>query len=137
MEGVACDRLCKLLARVLMFGRLQSQTGYLFFYIPRVWQTEDNYAAFRVVCSGCRSLCTSCSFEEPQVEPTCTRVLDHTSSPGGTVTLAQIRIDPGYWRATESTTNVLACYNADACLGGVTGTAGYCREGSDGPCKRC
>lgn len=97
-----------------------------------MWQTGDPY---EVACSGCEP-CDACSFEEPPLVPECKKALDHTSSPGGTVTLDQLRIDPGYWRATESTVNVLECFNADACLGGVTGTAGYCRKGSEGPCER-
>ncbi len=67
--------------------------------------------------------------------PTCRGQLDHTVSTGGTDTLSELRIDPGYWRATESSEVVLACYHRDACLGGLTGAAGYCREGYEGPCE--
>ena len=67
--------------------------------------------------------------------PSCAEALDHTSSAGGTVTLEMLSIDPGYWRVTEYSEDVLACYNADACLGGVTGTDGYCLEGYEGPCE--
>ena len=97
-----------------------------------MWQTDDAYEA---ACNGCHVSCDGCSFEEPRLVPTCTDELDHTSSGGGTVTLEQLAIDPGYWRATASSEDVLACYHADACLGGVTGTAGYCREGYEGPCE--
>ena len=48
--------------------------------------------------------------------------------------MEELQINPGYWRATNSSEDVLACYHADACLGGVTGTPGYCREGHEGPC---
>lgn len=59
----------------------------------------------------------------------------NTRSEGGPATLEMISIDKGYWRATNSSRDVLACYNADACLGGLTGTAEYCLEGYEGPCK--
>lgn len=68
--------------------------------------------------------------------PTCVGVLDHSNSSGGTVTLATLSIERGYWRATASSPNVLPCYNSDACLGGVTGEPGYCQMGYEGPCKR-
>ena len=60
--------------------------------------------------------------------------MDHATSSGGNVTLQTLSIERGYWRATASSTEVLACYNADACLGGVTGTPGYCLDGYEGPC---
>ena len=61
--------------------------------------------------------------------------MDHSSSPGGTVTLNEISIEPGYWRATASSTDIVACYHAEACLGGVSGTDDYCLEGYEGPCE--
>ena len=67
--------------------------------------------------------------------PICKEELDNTVSAGGTVTLQELSIEPGCWRATESSENVLACFHAAACLGGVTGTAGYCLEGYEGPCE--
>jgi len=69
------------------------------------------------------------------VVPTCKEQLDHTSSAGGTVTLETVSINPGYWRATKTSEDVIACFHADACLGGVTGAAGYCLEGYEGPCE--
>ena len=66
--------------------------------------------------------------------PTCTRTMDHASSSGGTITLEKLTIDRGYWRANASSPNVLPCQHAPACLGGVTGTAGYCLKGYEGPC---
>lgn len=63
--------------------------------------------------------------------------MPNTGSDGGAVTLDMITIDKGYWRATNSSKNILACYHADACLGGLTGTPGYCLEGYEGPCKSC
>lgn len=51
------------------------------------------------------------------------------------MTLDKLFIEPGYWRATAFSTDILQCYNADACRGGVTGSAGYCLEGYEGPCE--
>ncbi|CAN0288143.1 unnamed protein product, partial [Scytosiphon promiscuus] len=54
------------------------------------------------------------------------------------VTLERLFVERGYWRATPTSTNVLACYHPDACLGGVTGATGYCHEGYEGPyCAIC
>lgn len=65
----------------------------------------------------------------------CTAAMEHAFSAGGTGTLEMLSIDPGYWWATGSSEEVLPCYNADACLGGVTGAPGYCLEGYEGPCE--
>lgn len=92
---------------------------------------------FEAVCDGCPVACDGCSFDETPVVPTCSDVMNHGTSTGGNVTLETLSIDPGYWRATSSSKEILACYNADACLGGVTGTAGYCLESYEGPCERC
>lgn len=61
--------------------------------------------------------------------------MDHSNSSGGTVTLETLLIEPGYWRANAFSRNILACYHADACLGGVSGTADFCLVGYEGPCK--
>ena len=45
-------------------------------------------------------------------------------------------IERGYWRATNSSETVLACYNGDACLGGETGTSDFCSKGYEGPCRK-
>ena len=45
-------------------------------------------------------------------------------------------IERGYWRATDSSETVLACYNGDACLGGETGTSDFCSQGYEGPCRK-
>lgn len=98
-------------------------------------QEGDLYEA---VCSGCETSetsCQNCSFNERHLVPSCKDVIDHATSLGGLVTLAMLTIDPGYWRATTSSPHALACYNADACLGGVTATSGYCLEGYEGPCE--
>ncbi|CAM9262049.1 unnamed protein product, partial [Hapterophycus canaliculatus] len=93
---------------------------------------------YEVVCSGCPTDCDECLFDEPNLVPTCTAVLEHSSSGGGSTTLATLSISPGYWRATTSSEDILPCYHADACLGGVTGSAGYCLEGYQGPyCSVC
>lgn len=49
--------------------------------------------------------------------------------------LETLAVDKGYWRATKTSKEILACYNEDACLGGQTGSQGYCKEGYKGPCE--
>lgn len=97
------------------------------------WQFDG---CFETACDGCRiSGCMGCSFDDPLLVPACTDVMEHSNSSGGTVTLEELWIEPGYWRATKTSTDILACYNEDACLGGVTGSADYCLKGHEGPCK--
>ncbi len=93
-------------------------------------EVGDPYGA---VCEGTCKECDNCVLD-PLV-PVCKEEMLHTTSPGGNVTLATLNIDPGYWRATQSSENILPCYYEDACLGGVTGAAGYCSEGYEGPCE--
>ena len=50
------------------------------------------------------------------------------------MTVEDLVIEKGYWRATATSTSVLECYNGDACLGGLT--TGSCAEGYEGPCER-
>ncbi|CAM9651378.1 unnamed protein product [Ectocarpus fasciculatus] len=98
-------------------------------------QSDD---PIEVMCSGCDVTCGGCVLNEGILVPTCTEVMAHATSDGGNITLEALSIDSGYWRATESSEEVLACYNADACLGGVTATSGYCLEGYEGPyCSIC
>lgn len=61
--------------------------------------------------------------------------MEHTKSSGGNTTIEGLEIDPGYWRATKTSRKVLACYNTEACKGGVTGAVDYCRAGYEGPCE--
>lgn len=65
----------------------------------------------------------------------CLEKLDHSSAAGGNNTIESLSIDPGYWRATNTSIYILACYNVDACVGGVTGGQDYCHIGYEGPCK--
>ncbi|CAM9601541.1 unnamed protein product, partial [Ectocarpus fasciculatus] len=93
---------------------------------------------FETVCDGCQTTCDGCAFAEPLRVPMCTDLLEHSTSPDGKLTLEALSIQRGYWRATTTSEEVLACYHPEACLGGVTGTAGYCLEGYQGPyCAVC
>lgn len=63
-------------------------------------------------------------------EPSCTEAMEHSESPGGTnVTLQTLSIDKGYWRTTSDSTDILPCYNPDACTRGLTGSPGFCKSG--------
>lgn len=88
---------------------------------------------FDTVCDGCDTSCQDCttSLEIPQ----CSQVMEHVSSPGGNTTLEALLIERGYWRATNRSREILACYNADVCRGGVTDRLDYCSTGYEGPCE--
>lgn len=80
-------------------------------------------------------MCGDCYLENPTTSPVCETELPLSSSSGGDRTIADLTITPGYWRATNESHAIMACYNADACLGGVTGSSDYCQTGFEGPCK--
>ena len=67
--------------------------------------------------------------------PVCEDLFDHADSLDGTATLETLVLEAGYWRATTTSRDVLACFNEKACLGGVTGNPGYCSAGYEGPCE--
>lgn len=65
----------------------------------------------------------------------CFDELDHSSSVGGNTTIELLSIDQGFWRATNTSPDIFACYNTEACGGGVTGSEDFCRKGYMGPCQ--
>ena len=86
-----------------------------------------------LVCRDCDAGCGDCNISLRA--PACTEVMKHTKSTGGKTTIEGLTIDEGYWRATKTSRKVLACYNTDACKGGVTGVVDYCKAGYEGPCE--
>lgn len=98
-------------------------------------QASDTFSA---VCKDCDGNCTGCSFGS-RVVPKCVLLsevnITNAKSDGGTTTLEELLIDGGFWRATSNSTEVLACYNKEACKGGVSGHPDYCSEGYEGPCE--
>eukprot|EP00752_Nemacystus_decipiens_P002518 g2363.t1 len=112
--------------------------GNGFYCQPDMFLDFESGDPYEAVCSSCQMLCDGCFFEEPDLVPVCEGVMEHSKSSGGTVTLETLSIDPGYWRATASSKDILACHHADACLGGVSGTDDFCLEGYEGPyCSVC
>lgn len=69
------------------------------------------------------------------VTSTCEPPLEHTAANEDNVIVETLAIDEGYWRATNESTIILACYNPDACIGGQTGADSYCAPGYNGPCE--
>ncbi|CAN0155578.1 unnamed protein product [Ectocarpus sp. 4 AP-2014] len=115
-----------------------SFSGNVFYCQPGMFLDFHSGDPYEAICRGCQTSCDGCFFEEPDLVPICTGAMAHSNSSGGTVTLEALSIQPGYWRATPSSTDIVACYHADACLGGVSGTADYCLEGYEGPyCSVC
>lgn len=86
------------------------------------------------LCQGCKTECQTC--EAPGEIPVCRGQIEHTVSAGGNTTLENLWIEPGFWRASNSSELILSCYNEDACLGGTTKEDGYCQDGYEGPCER-
>lgn len=69
------------------------------------------------------------------VVPTCEAPLEHSEAKQPDVTLETLSVAEGYWRATNDSVNILACYNVDACVGGQTGAEEFCAQGYTGPCE--
>eukprot|EP00752_Nemacystus_decipiens_P008185 g7321.t1 len=95
---------------------------------------------FEAVCFDCPDWieCSGCTMTSGDVKPVCEVPLEHTTAEGSGVTLETLSIARGYWRATGKSETILACYNADACIGGRTGEEGYCSPGYTGPyCAVC
>eukprot|EP00752_Nemacystus_decipiens_P012610 g11167.t2 len=95
----------------------------------------DRYEA---VCDGCPERVDGIEVENEDRVPICLEQLPHTRSEGGDSTIEALELDAGYWRTTNDSVYVLACYNEDACEGGMTDDPDFCREGYEGPyCSVC
>lgn len=92
---------------------------------------------YLIDCEGCGAwgLCENCNLTGDTRVPVCAVVLDHSTSPAATGTLEELELEPGYWRATNTSKIVRPCYNGYACVGGAAVTE-YCSEGYEGPCER-
>lgn len=89
------------------------------------------------ICDGCDP-CINCNFPNSEVVPVCVEQLDNTRTNGGDTDISSLEIESGYWRATQTSTNVLMCFNEDACQGGISGDEDYCKTGYEGPyCSIC
>lgn len=96
---------------------------------------DVNFARYDKVCFGCGK-CDTCKVEDKNLVPICTVQPEHTQSEGGDTTIETLNLDRGYWRATNKSDNILACYNEEACRGGLTGSASFCQPGYEGPCEK-
>ena len=56
-------------------------------------------------------------------------------APSRGTTVASLKLLKGYFRTSNKSSNVMSCYNTDACLGG-SDIAEYCKPGYMGPCKK-
>lgn len=83
-------------------------------------------------CEGTTiSSCTTCEMKGEF----CADQPPHTEPSSGNLSIEELAIVRGYWRANRLSEEVLPCYNSEACLGGKTGTFDYCERGYEGPCK--
>lgn len=98
---------------------------------------EDGATRFDTVCLDCPpwSECSGCTISRGNVTPECATPLEHTAAEEPGVTLETLNITRDYWRATNKSENILACFNADACSGGQTDADSFCAPGYTGPCE--
>ena len=99
-------------------------------------QTAVDGDRFEIVCDGCNIECEGCTIADIDTAPVCSDLLDHTDSQGGKAILETLILDPGYWRATNTSRTILACFHKEACKGGLTGDPEYCLTGYEGPCEK-
>jgi len=80
--------------------------------------------------SGC-FLCPKYTFSLNPTDTLCTNCPHYASCPGGSTLL----LDPGYWRASSLSEDVLQCPIPEACIGGANSS---CAQGYEGAlCARC
>ena len=100
-------------------------------------QIPANQTSYETVCGGCgaQGKCSRCIVKDSSHTPVCTDVFDHTDSQGGIATLETLILEAGYWRATNSSRQIMACFNKNACGGGLTRNPDNCSTGYEGPCE--
>ncbi len=96
------------------------------------------FNSFPISCSYCSS--NTYSIADPFTNPTCQKCFDNLVCLGGSITYPA----QGYWRADESSENLIKCPQADSCLGGSKdggksmSLTGFCEEGYEGvACSSC
>eukprot|EP00752_Nemacystus_decipiens_P006539 g5890.t1 len=97
---------------------------------------DETATRFSTVCAGCNDSstdpCSTCQVDgDMRVPAGCFDSPDGTDDVQGTK-LETLEILPGWYRATNETTNIFQCYNEDACLGGQTGDEDFCADGYTG-----
>ncbi|CAN0218885.1 unnamed protein product [Ectocarpus sp. 4 AP-2014] len=97
------------------------------------WQTGSPY---EVACDACRPVeCSTCTTSNPDEVELCEPVIEHTSSPTRNGTLETLDLERGYWRSSNTSTEIRECYEVDSCVGGA---GDLCAVGYDGPfCAVC
>lgn len=103
---------------------------------PRFSQNAVEDDRYKIVCDDCGKECKGCTIADGKSIPVCSELLGHTDSRGGVATLETLLLYPGYWRATNTSRDILECFNKRACNGGKTGNPEYCSTGYTGPCER-
>ncbi|CAM9935287.1 unnamed protein product [Ectocarpus sp. 6 AP-2014] len=97
---------------------------------------------FGRVCSRCASECDSelesaAELVDAETLPTCEEAPEGSRTTRRGATLATLEILPGFYRSSETSTDIRECFHKQACEGGsAVGT--YCAEGYIGPyCAVC
>lgn len=101
--------------------------------LPHTTVGDDRYD---IVCHGCDIECEGCTIEDNHSISIYSAVFDQAQSEGGIATLETLVLDPGYWRATATSRDILECFNKLACRRGETRNPEYCLAGYEGPCKQ-
>ncbi|CAM9892814.1 unnamed protein product, partial [Ectocarpus sp. 8 AP-2014] len=95
---------------------------------------------FDQVCTGCAVSCAeipeSVVVANDGFVPICETIMTGASGNAG-ATVATLELDPGYYRTSADSREVLQCHQEEACMGGVE-TSEYCASGYEGAyCAVC
>ncbi|CAN0274489.1 unnamed protein product, partial [Scytosiphon promiscuus] len=79
-----------------------------------------------------------CNITRGNTTSTCEEPLVHTTADKDGLVLETLNIDAGFWRPTNKSETMRACFNPDACSGGITGSDTFCASAYRGPyCAVC
>eukprot|EP00903_Cladosiphon_okamuranus_P011974 g11246.t1 len=94
-----------------------------------------NVSAYEIACDQCDALCNGCTTVNPDKALLCADTFTNTDSLTADGTLETLNLAPGYWRSSNTSTEIRECPRAESCPGG---TEGRCAVGYNGTfCAVC
>ena len=89
-------------------------------------------SAYEIACDQCAPECEGCTMTNPDRALLCEPTLPNTDSLTADGTLESLNLAPGYWRSSNTSTDIRECPRAESCPGG---TEGSCAIGYNGTCE--
>ena len=95
-------------------------------------------SCFDEVCSRCLKVGDGVSIPDGvriNEEPVCAEPPVGATAPSDGTTVANIKLEEGYFRTSNESHDILQCYRKSACQGGRDADQ-YCAPGYIGPCEK-